>query len=131
MSADAKTAPTDAWGTLVLWGLQILFDTTTQLTFKRGAEDLAGLDFGTGWLVAALLSPWVLTGIAAYLGNFVVWMLILRRTPLSRAFPLTGLAYVTVPLAAWAWLGDRPSLPCVIGTLIIIAGVMLLGWDDS
>jgi drug/metabolite transporter (DMT)-like permease len=79
----------------------------------------------------ALTLPGVWLAALGYGGTFVVWMMILRTTPLSRAFPMTGLAYVTVPLLAWAVLGERISLVQAGGIATIIAGVLLLGSGEK
>ena len=75
--------------------------------------------------------PGVWLAVTGYAGTFVVWMMILRAMPLSRAFPMTGLAYVTVPLLAWTVLGESIDLPRAGGIALIVAGVVLLGAGEE
>ncbi|WNJ91121.1 EamA family transporter [Bosea sp. 685] len=119
------------WRTIVIWTLFIALDTGTQIAFKWGADGLADLDFGLAMISRALTLPGVWLATLGYGGTFVVWMIILRTTPLSRAFPMTGLAYVTVPLLAWAVLGERINLVQAGGIATIIAGVLLLGSGET
>ena len=65
-----------------------------------------------------------------YVATFVVWMMILQRMDLSRAFPLTGLAYVSVPLLAWLMFGETITLLCAGGVGLIVCGVILLGREQ-
>lgn len=62
---------------------------------------------------------------------FGVWMVILQRSALARAFVMTGLVYITVPLAAWALFGERIGLQHGLGIMIIVAGVVLMGKSDE
>lgn len=114
---------------LGLWSGLIGFDTFGQLLFKIGSADLAEPEAGWPWLVTALTTPWILGGIGCYLGSFVAWMLILRRTDLSLAFPLSGFGFVTVALASWLILGENIEPLRWLGIGAIIAGVALLGRD--
>lgn len=110
-----------------IWITFIALDAGTQLAFKWGADGLAGLDFGLPMLVRALTLPGVWLAALGYAGTFFVWMAILRDTPLSRAFPITGLAYVAVPLLAWLAFGERIDPVRAGGITLIVAGVVLLG----
>jgi len=119
------------WRAIAIWIAFIALDTGTQLAFKWGADGLADLDFGWAMLARALALPGVWLAAAGYAGTFVVWMMILRDMPLSRAFPMTGLAYVTVPLLAWIVFGDRIDLMRGLGIALIVGGVVALGWDED
>jgi drug/metabolite transporter (DMT)-like permease len=115
------------WRAIAIWSAYVVLDTGTQVAFKWGADGLAGLDFGLTMIARALTLPGVWLAVTGYAGTFVVWMMILRVMPLSRAFPMTGLAYVTVPLLAWTVLGEGIDLPRAGGIALIVAGVVLLG----
>ena len=111
----------------ILWAGLIGAETVTQLAFKAGSAALAGRAFGLGFIIAALSSALVWLAIAGYAATFVVWMMILQRMDLSRAFPLTGLVYVCVPFMAWFGFGEAVSAVQCAGIACIIGGVVLLG----
>jgi drug/metabolite transporter (DMT)-like permease len=122
------------WSTALLWAALLAIETATQLAFKAGSEKLDAADVDSSWLVttyswmiAALTTPQVWLAILGYLATFVVWMLILQRMDLSKAFPITALCYVTVPVFAWLIFGETTSPARAIGIAFIVAGVMLLG----
>jgi drug/metabolite transporter (DMT)-like permease len=101
--------------------------TATQLAFKAGSEDVGDGELSLAWLGTSLIQPSVWLAIALYILTFAVWLLILQRTDLSRAFPLTSLTYVSVPLLAWLIFGETVSLSRAAGIAMIVAGVALLG----
>lgn len=131
MSASASPPAASRWRQALIWTSFIALDTFTQLAFKWGADGLADLDFGTEMLARALTLPGVWLAALGYVGTFFVWMAILKDMPLSRAFPMTGLAYVTVPLLAWLVLGERIDLTRACGIALIVAGVIALGGDHE
>ena len=105
--------------------------TFTQIAFKWGGGDLEKLDFGAEWFRTLLRSPAVGLAILGYIVMFVVWMHILQRTSLAKAFTMTGLVYVTVPVAAWLLFNERIGLLHAAGIALIIAGVILIGIGQS
>lgn len=131
MSAVAAPARPSRWRQIAIWTAFIALDTGTQIAFKWGADGLGDLDFGLAMLARGVTLPGVWLAVLGYIGTFVVWMAILRDMPLSRAFPMTGLAYVTVPLLAWLALGESIDLTRACGIALILAGVVALGEKDD
>ena len=72
------------------WVIFLGLGTLTQLAFKWGGTELEGLEFGQQWFDTMLRSPAVGIAIAGYITMFVVWLVILQRTELNRAFSMTG-----------------------------------------
>ncbi|KTC63000.1 transporter, partial [Pseudomonas fluorescens ABAC62] len=88
-------------GTVVLWALLICTESAGQLFTKVAGDQLGQMDFNWKWLADVARNPGILAAIACYIGAFFVWMLILRRSSLSLAFPLSSLVFVVVLLGSW------------------------------
>ena len=114
-----------------LWALLIGSEGAAQLALKVGGDGLAAIPFGVEWLVAALSNIAVLTAVGCYIGSFLSWMLILRRSSLSLAFPLSSLVFVVVLLGSWLGLGEHISALHWLGVWVIIGGIALLAEGDS
>ncbi len=84
--------------TLVLILGAVAFSVVGQLFLKSGAQHLAGLG-RLDFLLAAARDVHVLSGLAALTASTLCWLYVLRVAPLSRAYGLTSLTYVLVPLA--------------------------------
>jgi hypothetical protein len=84
----------------LLWTVFITLATATQLAFKWAGSDLEGQEFGLRFVGAALARPSVWTAIVGYVTMFTMWINILRRVPLSRAFVMTAIVYVMWPYQA-------------------------------
>lgn len=118
-------------GTLVLWALLILTESGGQLFTKVAGDQLGQMDFNWQWLAAVAVNPGILAAIACYIGAFFVWMLILRRSSLSLAFPLSSLVFVVVLLGSWLGLGEHISFLHWVGVVVIIGGIALLAEGEE
>jgi len=119
------------WRLIMLWVGFLALDTFTQVAFKLGGNALSQTPDGWQWFVVALTTPVVWAAIFGYIGVFSFWILILHKMELSRAFPLTSLTYISVPLLAWAVLGEKIDLSRGFGIAVILVGVSLLGWETT
>ncbi|MDF1501418.1 EamA family transporter [Roseisolibacter sp. H3M3-2] len=96
-----------------------------QLLLKAGARALDGLG-PLAFLPAAARDPRVLAGTAAWGVSTVCWLYVLRVAPLSRAYLLSSLTYVLVPLAGVLAFGERLRGAHLAGMALILAGVACL-----
>ena len=111
-------------------GLNILSITAAEILLKTGATSPAVTEAGI-FNVHALGSLFTWAGIGFYIAGFVVWLSVLRSMPLSRAYSFSCLVYVTVPLAAWAFLGETISRGRVAGILLVLSGCYLVASDAA
>ncbi|MCS4246835.1 MULTISPECIES: EamA family transporter [unclassified Pseudomonas] len=118
-------------GTVVLWALLIGFESAGQLFTKVAGDQLGQMDFNWQWLADVARNPGILAAIGSYIGAFFVWMLILRRSSLSLAFPLSSLVFVVVLLGSWLGLGEHISLLHWVGVAVIIGGIALLAEGEE
>jgi len=66
-------------------------------------------------------------GALSYAISFLLWILILRRMPLSIAFPLvTALVIVATQICATLWLSEPLSWWKAAGVVLIVSGIGLL-----
>jgi drug/metabolite transporter (DMT)-like permease len=114
---------------LASWIVLLAFGALCQIAMKYAGIDNGEFDFSPHAFFLAASSPWLWTAIACYVGEFAAWMVILRHSSLSSAFP-TGAIVLVVVLAASRVVFDEPlGWPKIIGSAMIVAGVLLLGPD--
>jgi undecaprenyl phosphate-alpha-L-ara4N flippase subunit ArnE len=73
-----------------------------------------------------LKNSFFMTGLVAYAGSVLTWLLVLRRVPLSIAAPFIALVYVLVPLASRSIFDDRITTRMWAGMLLVALGVTLV-----
>lgn len=108
--------------TMVLIVGTVAFSVLGQLFLKAGVQRLTGLG-RVEFLLAAARNPHVLSGLAAWAASTVCWLYVLRAAPLSRAYPLTSLTYVLLPLASVFVFGEQLRRLHGVGTVLILIGV--------
>lgn len=129
MPADTPNPPRraiSARSETLLWAVFIAIATVTQLTFKWAGSQLGDQDFGPDFLLAAVAKPSVWAAIVGYIAMFVLWIDILKRVPLSRAYLITAVIYVPVTLGAWLIFGEDISALRGLGIAAIMMGVVLI-----
>jgi drug/metabolite transporter (DMT)-like permease len=128
LSSDLEAASRTALpkSEALLWAAFTAFATATQLAFKWAGSELADQEFGLSFMGAALARPSVWTAIVGYVAMFVLWINILKRVPLSRAYLITAVVYVPVTIGAWLIFGEQISALRGIGIAAIMTGVVLI-----
>ena len=133
MSPGTPTAAPRAPGRseVLLWLIFVTLATATQLAFKWAGSELGDQELGVAFLADALAKPSVWVAIAGYAAIFALWINILRRVPLSRAYLITAIVYVPVSFGAWLIFGEQVSLLRAIGIAAIVIGVALIAAGDT
>ncbi|MGH8041458.1 MAG: EamA family transporter [Rudaea sp.] len=115
----------------IAWGLLLGFETLCQISLKSAGLDNPGFDFSLAAFHHALATPWIWLAIGCYIGAFLAWMTILRKSTLSAAFTTSALVFVAVMFSAWLVFGERIGALQLLGAAVIVGGILMLGADDA
>jgi uncharacterized membrane protein len=96
-----------------------------QILFKLGASKWNGETFFQ-WVWSFITNPFLVFAVFLYAFTTIVWIYVLRILPLSIAYPLTALSYVIVPVISYFFLHEKMSLHTLLGSLLIIQGVIII-----
>lgn len=116
---------------LVAWAILLAVETLGQVALETAGGQIGPFDLDRASIALALQTPWLWLGLACYLGQFVVWMTILEKSALSAAFPASAIVFVAVMLASRIVFGDPMGWEKILGSVVIVAGILLLGSDAS
>ena len=118
--------------TALLWLIPaMLFSTTGELFLKKGMNEIGTFDFAAVSAIAPTLlkiaaNPYIWIGMIGFVGGSVFWLSVISRAPLSLAYPMLSLSYVIVVIESWIFLNEGLHPLRVIGSLVIILGVVLV-----
>lgn len=98
--------------------ISVLLGSTGQLCLKLGVS--GGV---TVW--QAVFRPYTLLGIAFYVVGMFFWLSVLRKLPLSTAYPLLALNYVMVFAYSAFLLKEQIEFTKICGVGLIVAGIIL------
>lgn len=102
----------------------IFLRTFTQIMFKNLALGPGGSSY-----VALLFDPlFYLIGVM-FLSQAVVWLMVLKRLPLSAAYPFTSVTVVTILISGAFFFGETVTTGNVLGSFFIMVGVVIIAGD--
>ena len=102
----------------VVLGIGILAGIAGQLLLKAGAD---APDF-----VSQLLRPSTLAGLALYGSAAFLYIIALRKIPVSVAFPSVSLSYAIVAVLGHFLFGEPFGIKQIGGIVLIMGGVVLI-----
>jgi drug/metabolite transporter (DMT)-like permease len=95
-----------------------------QVLFKLAAGGAAG----GGDFLHAVTNRYFVAALVVYGLATLAWVWILKSVPLSIAYPFMGLAFIIVPLLAWALLQEPIHWRHLVGGAMIMAGITVTSW---
>ena len=115
------------FGTLLIG---VILNAFAQLGLKAATQvtgPLVAQDGGTISRALVLMTvPQLWVALFAYGFSLIVWLIGLSRVPVSQAYPLLSMGYVLNIGLAWWLLGEIPNVQRLVGTGVIVAGVVLV-----
>lgn len=78
------------------------------------------------FIASTALKPWILSALFATFLSGLSWMVVLNKFELSYAFPFTALNFMVILGAGVVLLGESLTTGKVIGTCIVITGVIVM-----
>ncbi|HEX7369866.1 MAG TPA: hypothetical protein VF284_06225 [Rhodanobacteraceae bacterium] len=115
---------------LLAWIALLAIETLGQVSLKFAGLHVGAFELDRASVTRAISTPWLWLGLACYLGQFAVWMTILEKSTLSSAFPTSAIVFVSIMVASWAVFGDSMGWEKLLGSAIIVAGILMLGGDE-
>jgi len=95
-----------------------------QILFKRLGLSLQGQELVSG-LLSLARNPQLYLALAIYGFATILWIWVLSRIPLTRAYPWIAATTAVIPLLGWLVFDERVAGQYWIGLLLIIAGLAL------
>ena len=90
-----------------------------QVLFKLAAMEMKNID------ISSLLQPKLILALCVYGIATVLWIAVLRYTPLGLAYPFFGLAFLIVPVLSWLWMSEPINLNIIVGGSLILIGIWI------
>ena len=111
------------------WLILLGFETLCQVSLKLAGEQSGAFEFTFAAALNAAHSPWLWSAAGCYLGAFLAWMVILRKSSLSSAFPTSAIVFVAVMGASFLIVGESLNWSKLLGSAVIVCGILMLGSD--
>ena len=119
-------APAPGKSSYSLWIAIPILTTLTQACLKMLASEMSAVDFGWPWLLEAIQTRWALGILASETLAFTLWLRVLSHTSISKAIPITAIAYCLILLTSWTVFRESVMLLQIVGSVLILSGVWLI-----
>ncbi len=77
------------------------------------------------WVLSLFLNPSVVLVFICVFLSGLIWIIALTNVPLSYAYPFTSLTLPLILLLSYVFLEETLGLSQVLGTLLIVSGVII------
>jgi drug/metabolite transporter (DMT)-like permease len=110
--------------------ISVLAGASGQVLLKKGMGSMGPLTlsvdqlFNIFWRIGT--NPYVVIGLAIYVGGTVFWLAALSRVDLSYAYPFASLSYVVMLAASWQLFNENITPLRLLGSLVVCLGVFLI-----
>ncbi len=125
----------ELWGALLLVIPSVFFITTGELFLKHGLNQIGQLDFTLNGIPPGILkmalNPYMWIGGFGFVIGSLFWLFCLSRAPLSLAYPLLALSYIVIVIESGLFLGEQVTWQRLIGSVIIVVGVVIVGLSQE
>ena len=110
--------------------LSVTLSAVAQIVLKHGMTAAATRDAmavgGVHAVTAIVTNLYVIGGLALYGLGMVFWLGVLSRVDVSQAYPFVGLGFLLTMAFGVLLLGEPFSIGRAAGTLLVLAGVLLV-----
>lgn len=109
-----------------------VFACWAQVMFKKGsasiaAESVRGVKGYIRFIGDVLRIPQMWVGFSMIGATITLWLAALALGDLSLVMPLDSMQYILIMAASYLFLGERITFMRILGTLSIVAGIILVG----
>lgn len=120
------TSPHAARRFLPLIALAVILRSLAAILAKQAALFSVG-----GGVTSLVINPWLAAEVVVLGLQAITWSVVLRRAPLTYAYPFLGLAFAINLAAAWLIFDETIRLQHICGVAIIILGVLVMGIETG
>ncbi|MGR5246666.1 EamA family transporter [Vibrio sp. PNB23_22_6] len=115
---------------IILILFSVSLSVLAQILLKQGmsnptVHDSFSLGVFSG-VITVLTNIFVLGGLLSYVSSAAIWLGVLAKVDVSKAYPFVGLGFIGTMLFAYWFLNEPLTINKTIGTLLILVGVFLI-----
>jgi drug/metabolite transporter (DMT)-like permease len=89
------------------------------------SERMANSSDSFQYVINMLFDPFVVTALGACFLSLIAWLMAIRRTEISQAYPFVSLTFVLLPIGASIFLKETFYPLQIVAGIIIVAGIVL------
>jgi len=105
--------------------LSMILAVLGQFLFKKGVV-LTNVSPNIKSIISSIFTPTLFFGFICYGVSAVLWLFVLKKFPLSVAYPSLAFTYILVLLISVIFFNESLSIFKIFGVILIFSGVVLI-----
>ncbi|OGR24342.1 MAG: hypothetical protein A2277_02095 [Desulfobacterales bacterium RIFOXYA12_FULL_46_15] len=108
--------------------ISVLLGAAAQVALKKGVQTIGQMSIATFIpnIERIFFCPYIIGGILLYGSSLIVWLIVLSRMELSRAYPFVSLGYLITFASGIVLLDEKMSYCKILGLMFIIGGIFIM-----
>lgn len=112
--------------------ISVLLGAAAQVALKKGMLAVGQMSIATFVpnIEKILFNPYTLSGILLYGSSLMVWLIVLSRMELSKAYPFVSLGYLITFACGIILLDEKMSYYKIFGSMFIVGGIFIMSQGE-
>lgn len=108
--------------------ISVCLGAMAQVALKKGVQTVGRMSITTFApnIERIFFSPYIISGILLYGSSLIVWLIVLSRMELSRAYPFVSLGYMITFACGIVLLDEKMSYYKIFGLMFIVGGIFIM-----
>lgn len=109
--------------------ISVFLNSLAQIFLKKGSIVMQQVSFQTDIFFSfykIISNSFIIFGLVCYGLSIGIWILALSRVEVSTAYPMLSIGFIISALVAYYFLGESMDPFKIIGTALIVIGVILI-----
>lgn len=111
--------------------ISVTFNVTANILLKKGVESFGGISGDKARIIfelsKAVITPFIIIGLALYGMSFLIWLRVLTFNDLSKSYPIFAtIVFLFTTLGSMVFLKESISVMRVIGIIVMLAGIYIV-----
>jgi drug/metabolite transporter (DMT)-like permease len=116
---------------LIAIGLTVTGEVLLKLGMNAVRADVGAFSTSLPVLLRTFTEWRVVLGFGLIFSGALFWLGVISRADFSFAYPLLALSYVIALFPARYVIGEQITPNRIIGALIVVAGAIIIGWEQK
>ena len=104
----------------------VTMSAAAQIMLRQGMRLLDPRVGPATYILDVIMNLQVQIGLAVYGGSMVLWLLVLSKIEVTRAYPFVGLGFVLTMAFGVLYLNESFHYTKLVGTALIVAGIWFI-----
>lgn len=108
--------------------LSVLLGATAQVSLKKGMQVVGEISITNLYsnIAKIVFNIYIIAGLVFYTLSLVIWLIVLSKMELSKAYPFVSIGYVITFFCGIIFLGEQITIYKLVGLVFVVTGIIIM-----